>query len=365
MTRLLLILSLGICFSSQAQPADTTSASVADTSSAPQQRDTDWLLLPFASYAPETKVSGGMSVGVYRPERPNRSASSVQAAITVTQERQLIAQVAPELYLDGGRWRVQGDLQATHYPSSFHGIGGDTPASAKEGFTSRYALIDATVQRRLRPNLRAGPRLLTRVGTITEPDSGGVIARDQVPGADGGVTAGIGGSVFWDARDNRYYPTTGSYAEFVATLHSAAWGSDYTFGQIKTDLRGYRTLGRGVLAGQVYSEATIGDAPFQLLPLLGGSNHMRGYRAGRLREALYWTVQAEYRVPLFWRFKGTAFASIGEVGPRVGAPLVKGVETAVGLGGRLRLTEDGVHGRVDLAYSRTGIELYLSLGEAF
>jgi hypothetical protein len=44
---------------------------------------------------------------------------------------------------------------------------------------------------------------------------------------------------------------------------------------------------------------------------------------------------------------------------------VKGVETAVGLGGRLRLTEDGVHGRVDLAYSRTGVELYLSLGEAF
>jgi hemolysin activation/secretion protein len=120
-----------------------------------------------------------------------------------------------------------------------------------------------------------------------------------------------------------------------------------------------------VLAGQVYTEAVIGEAPFQLLPLLGGSNRMRGYREGRLRDDVYWTVQVEYRFPLFWRFKGTAFASAGEVGPRIGAPLVNGVETAVGLGGRLRLTEDGVHGRLDLAYSRTGLELYISLGEAF
>jgi hypothetical protein len=44
---------------------------------------------------------------------------------------------------------------------------------------------------------------------------------------------------------------------------------------------------------------------------------------------------------------------------------VDDVEAAVGVGGRLRLTEDGVHGRLDLAYSRTGVELYVSLGEAF
>jgi len=37
----------------------------------------------------------------------------------------------------------------------------------------------------------------------------------------------------------------------------------------------------------------------------------------------------------------------------------------VGLGGRFRFTDDGVHGRLDLAYSPTGLELYVSLGEAF
>ena len=368
----LFIISLGFGVFAQAQPSDTSAVPNRDHSSAravdstgASENNADWLLLPFASYAPETKLSGGLVVGYYRPERPDGAASSVQATVTITQKRQLIAGVAPELYLDGGRWRVQGTVQAAHFPDSFYGVGGDTPARAEEGYTSRYVLLDGTAQRRVGANLRAGPRLFMRAATVTDPDRGGLIDRKRVPGADGGITAGLGGSVFWDARNSLYDPTTGSYGEVVATLHSAAWGSDYTFGRLKTDLRGYHPVGPGVLAGQVYTEAVAGTAPFELLPLLGGSNRMRGYRKGRLRDNVYWATQVEYRLPLFWRFKGTAFAGWGEVGPRLGSPLVDDVEAAVGVGGRLRLTEDGVHGRLDLAYSRTGVELYVSLGEAF
>ena len=124
-------------------------------------------------------------------------------------------------------------------------------------------------------------------------------------------------------------------------------------------------LGRGVLAAQAYAEAILGQAPFQLLPLLGGPDRVRGYREGRFRDDMYWTAQAEYWMPLAWRPKGTVFASIGEVGLRVGAALFNGVEAAVGIGGPFRFTDDGVHGRLDVAYSRTGTELYISPGEAF
>jgi hemolysin activation/secretion protein len=134
---------------------------------------------------------------------------------------------------------------------------------------------------------------------------------------------------------------------------------------VETDLRAYRPLGIGVLAGQVYTEAVTNTAPFQLLPLLGGPSRLRGYREGRFRDDVYWTAQAEYRMPLFWRFKATTFAAVGEVGPRVGGKLVQDVEAAVGIGGRLQLNDDGVHGRVDIAYGRSGLEFYLSLGEAF
>jgi len=53
------------------------------------------------------------------------------------------------------------------------------------------------------------------------------------------------------------------------------------------------------------------------------------------------------------------------VGPRIGADLFRNVQGAVGLGGRLRLNDEGVHGRADLAYGADGFEIYLSLLEAF
>lgn len=322
-------------------------------------------MLPYASYSPDTKISVGLVAGHYRPERPGGAASSVQATITVTQRRQFTAQINPELYLRGGQWRVQGAVQASHFPTSFYGIGPDTPPEAEEAYTARYILLDQTAQKRIWRSLRLGPRIFVRHGTVRDPEEEGLIADGRVPGGKGSTTAGLGISAFWDARDSIYDPSTGTYAELVTTLHSAVWGSDFTFARLETDLRGYRSLGPGTLAGHVYTESVAGTAPFQLLPLLGGSSRMRGYREGRFRDRVYWTLQAEYRVPLFWRFKATTFASLGDVGPRLGPALVKDVKAAVGLGGRLRLTEDGMHGRLDIAYSSNGPEFYLSLGEAF
>jgi len=360
MTRFVLLLfAVGIFVvpvqAQQKERADTTSGAA----------DADWLVLPFASYAPETKLAGGIVGGYYRPEQAGRSASSIQTTVTITQKRQLIVQATPELYLAEGQWRVQGELQGSHFPDSFYGIGPATPARAEEEYTARYVYVDGAAQWRLSSRLRVGPRLYARVGSVDPETDAGLIAENRVIGADGGQTLGVGASALWDARNSLYYPTDGSYGEGVVTLYSAAWGSDFTFGQFKTDLRGYRPLGPGTLAAQVYAEAVVGDAPFQLRPLFGGAERMRGYREGRFRDDLYWTTQAEYRFPLFWRFKGVAFASLGQVGSRIGPSLVEHVEGAVGLGGRLRLTEGGVHGRLDVAYGRTGVELYIALGEAF
>jgi len=358
----LVVLLVGGGPTTYAQSDGTKSAP--DSTAAPDD-PADWLVLPSVSYAPKTKISLGGAVGYYRNTVSGRAASSVLLSVTVTQRRQVVVDIGPELYLDGGRWRVKGTLKGTRFPNSFYGIGGDTPASAKEEYTDRYGEFDLTVQRQVRPNLRVGPRLLVRGGSVTDPEDGGLIDRGQVPGAAESWVVGVGGTMFWDTRDNLYYPTTGTYLELILTGHSAAFGSDFTYGRMDLDVRAYRALGFGVLAGQVLTESVVGTAPFQTLSQLGGSNEMRGYQGGRFRDNVLWTTQVEYRVPLFWRFKATAFASVGEVGPRIGRELVDEVERAVGVGGRLRLTDDGVHGRVDLAYSPTGIELYLSLGEAF
>lgn len=342
--------------SSADAPADSSNAASAEAS---------WLLLPYVSYAPSTKIAAGGAAGYYLPDTPSQWPSSVELSFTVTQQRQVTAGLSSELYWNKGQWRIEGILQGGKYPNSFHGIGGDTPAAAEESYTSRYGRFDLIVQRRLFPNLRIGPRVFVRIGDITDPETNGLIENDQVTGASGGTTAGVGGTARWNARDNRYYPTTGTYAEAKATWYSTAWESDHTYGHLTTDLRAYRPVGIGVLAAQAYAEAIAGQAPFLLLPMLGGSSRMRGYRTGRFRDDILWSVQTEYRCPLFWRFKGTIFASAGEVAPRIGPSLFNEVEVAIGIGGRFRLTDGGLHGRLDVAYGRTGVEVYMSLGEAF
>jgi len=330
-----------------------------------KERSADWLPLPFASYTPATKVAVGVVLGYYGPAPPDQAPSRMELTLKGTQRRQIVAKLEPELYLKNGQWRVEGELRASEYPDFFYGIGGDTPAENEEEYTARYGTVDLVAQRRLGNSLRVGPRLFGRIGTVTEPESGGRIDRGMVPGARGGVNVGGGFSALWDTRDSVYYPHTGTYGEGVATWYSGAWGSDHTFGHLKTDLRGYRSVGPGVAAAQAYAGATVGTAPFQLLPRLGGNDRMRGYREGRFRDRVYWTVQAEYRVPLLWRLKAAAFGAIGETGPGLGAELMNEVEATVGLGGRFRFTDDGLHGRLDVAYSRTGLEFYIALGEAF
>lgn len=360
-----LLLSLlvvgGVAVPAQAQSQDSSATSSSDGSAT----ETDWLVIPYASYSPTTKIAIGGGAGYYMSAPPGQSPSSVEMSVKVTQRRQISAEIEPELYLNEGRIHIKGELRGSKYPSSFHGIGGDTHKAAKESYTSSYGLLDFLLQRRIRPNLHVGPRVFVRVGDISDPEENGLIENDQVVGANGGTTAGLGGAIRWDARDNRYYPTTGTYAETVVTWYSSAWGSNYTFGHVETDLRGYHPAGPGILAAQINTSSVVGQAPFLLLPQLGGDDQMRGYRSGRFRDNVFWSTQVEYRFPLFWRFKGAAFTSAGEVAPQIGTALFEEVELAVGLGGRLRLTDSGLHGRLDVAYSRTGIEFYLALGEAF
>ena len=354
----------------QSDPDPSRSDSTAADSADAEDASGDWLLLPFLAYEPKTRLSTGVVAGYFQPSRPGQVPSSVQAVLTVTQERQLIIQVEPEIYLQGGRYRIAGGTIGSRFPDRLFGIGGDTPDRLAEDFTSRYLTLEATAQRRIdtgsdQSTLQVGPRVFSRFESVTEVEDGQALDTGAIAGAGGGTTLGLGGGMLLEARDNIYYPRDGHFAEVTALWHSAAIGSDFTFARLRADLRGYRSSGPVVFAGNVYMEGVAGTPPFQILPLLGGSSRMRGYREGRYRDAVYWATQAEVRVPLFWRFGATAFAGAGEVGPRVGADLFDEVQLAAGLGGRLRLNEEGVHGRVDLAYGANGLELYLSLREAF
>lgn len=106
---------------------------------------------------------------------------------------------------------------------------------------------------------------------------------------------------------------------------------------------------------------TRDEAPFYLLPALGGSRSLRGYDEARFRDENAWLVTAEYRWYVWLFLQMAAFVDAGQV---FGSPADLDLEqTAVSYGLGLRFASPTrFYGRVDAARSAEGLRYYASIG---
>jgi hypothetical protein len=105
------------------------------------------------------------------------------------------------------------------------------------------------------------------------------------------------------------------------------------------------------------------------MAMLGGGDLLRGLYRGRYRDRHLAAAQAEYRMPLFWRFGLAGFVEAGTVAGDLGglAPLEEG---ALKLGGGLGLrftvnAEKRLACRLDVGRSEGGTQFYFTFDEAF
>jgi outer membrane protein assembly factor BamA len=170
----------------------------------------------------------------------------------------------------------------------------------------------------------------------------------------------------WDSRDNVFAAARGAYVLATAAYSGSELGSDYRFGHYVADARRYWRLGRGVLAGQAYLEATSGRAPFDQMALLGSGSTMRGYVHGRYRDHDLAAAQVEYRMPVVGRLGAAAFAGAGTVAPTVSKLSSSTVLPTFGAGARwLLLPKQRTTVRVDYAKGKSSSGLYVAFNEAF
>ena len=216
------------------------------------------------------------------------------------------------------------------------------------------------------PGLRAGPRVDARAEEIDGRTPGGRLAQGDLTGWNGYSAVALGASVTWDTRDGTFWPSRGTLAQAWWVQAPAAVGRHRPFGRGVAELRRFLPLGRGATLGlHAYGEAVEGDPPFTLLPKLGSTRFLRGFREGRYRDRVSWATQAELRVPVRGRVSAAAFAAVGDVAPSLRALSLQSVKVAGGAGLRFRLTDAGANIRVDGAISRFGPELYVLVLEAF
>jgi outer membrane protein assembly factor BamA len=145
-------------------------------------------------------------------------------------------------------------------------------------------------------------------------------------------------------------------------------GSNYLYTSYVLDLRRFLRIYRNqVLALQVLGNFNVGEVPLRSLAMLGGSSTMRGYYAGRFRDKNAGLLQAEYRVPLFWRLGAVGFADMGNVGPELSEVNLQQFKYSYGGGLRVALNQqEKLNLRLDYGIAKGRSNgFYLQLGEAF
>ncbi|WP_242342570.1 BamA/TamA family outer membrane protein [Anaeromyxobacter terrae] len=329
------------------------------------QRGRRWFALPVLFWLPETRLgfgaTGGLHVHLDGAPRP----SSFFADAVYTLDRQGATDLAGDVYLRGGAL-VSGRARLVHFPDTFYGVGPHTTTGQREDFTRRSAELVLTMELPIVSHLSAGPRLDLRAEEIRDRRPGGALASGAVTGWNGYSAVALGGSVRWDSRDSAFWPQTGTLAQAWYVYAPEGIGRSHGFGRGVLEASRFLPLGSGrVLGLDGYVEGAHGDPPFTLLPKIGSTRFLRGIREGRYRDRLDWATQAELRVPVWRRLSATTFAAAGAVGPGLGDLSLRTVKVTGGAGLRFRLTDEGANIRLDLAASRTGVELYVLVLEAF
>ena len=327
---------------------------------------------PTVAYAPETSWELGVSsLYVYSANRDlSNRLSEIKAFTFYTLENQYGFWLDHALYTDENKWFFYGRARYQSFPLFYYGIGRETPSEHIALIDGEYTLFRERLLRETLPSLYVGLELdyqgLNRVNYIdTETDF-------ELPevGAMGSNNLGIGLGLLYNNIHNAMNPREGLYSEWAFMNYNTAAGSDYNMTTYVIDNRIYRPVKENtVFAAQVYGQFTSGNAPFNMLALMGGESLMRGYYLGRYRDKNLVAGQVEYRILPFEfskRWGASVFLAAGQVyGDEYGFNWDQFLPTG-GAGIRyLIFPEKDIYTRIDVSFTEEGRGVYFFIGEAF
>jgi outer membrane protein assembly factor BamA len=328
-------------------------------------------ILPFPDigYAPETRwYVGGVALFTYKIyEDTITRTTNFKIEFNYTQNKQSILSSHYNVFLRGDSYYFFGENSFQKFPENFWGIGNHTPNSNLERYDAYRIEFNNSFLKQISNNIYVGPTYRMQYMYKIAPLSGGILESENITGATGGLSSGLGYSINWDKRDNILNPQRGLFVSLSNIYFGKMFKSNFKFTRVEIDMRKYiKTFPRHIFAMQAYGIFNIGNPPFRMMALLGGENIMRGYYQGRYRDKDYMAFQAEYRMPVWKIFGITGFASAGDVAPSLSGFSLSNLKALYGFGLRIKVDKrDNVNLRFDYAMGKNTSGFYVVFGEAF
>lgn len=366
------LLGVGLATAAGADSGEETTVEKTGTEALKKKCKKRLIAAPIIFYTPETRLAFGAAgslvfrmAGCGKETRP----SAISSVFIYTQEKQFQAQLKTELYFKNNDYRLELEVKTDKYPNKFYGIGSSTLEENEELYTSKSTNLFFSLQKKLSKGFNVGVLYHWNRWDIVETEETGLLSSGLIPGSIDGTMSGVGVLANRDTRDNLYFPSKGDFFTLEARLYPKFLGSTYGFNTFTVDLRKYISVfSNHVLAFQSLLKVQGGDVPFLHLARMGGQYTMRGYYDGRFRDKNLLVFQADYRVPLFWRFGVVAFAGAGKVAPKFNR-LTKDLGdmiTSYGFGIRFLFDrKENIWLRFDVAFGEGVSGFYFSIFEAF
>ncbi len=334
------------------------------------ERRSSFNAYPYVYYTPETSLAfgaGGIFI-FYTSDNPDLKPSKIGFGGMYSISKQYRIGVNPKFYFLDSKMYIDLPVSYGYSLDRLYGIGPDTEKTGDEAFTKKYFTVSLTMQ--VPPLLfdagRTGIILDYNHTEIVDKRSNELLINDEVTGSNGGNSFGIGGDLVWDSRDNIFFPNSGGYQYFKIVIYPEIDLPTFSF--MELDVKQFFAFKPDhVFGGNFYMASTSGDAPFYLLPALGGQKRMRGYFMGRYRDNFFMMFQAEYR-QYFWKSFGfVVFGDVGNVSNDLLSYSFNNIKYSFGAGLRYKFNKkEKVNLRVDFGMGPDkNMGIYFGIEEAF
>lgn len=321
---------------------------------------------PIVFYLPETSFSFGVTgltvFNIGQEKAWRKSQISLGAAYTL--KRQILFFLPYELYFKQN-WKVNGELGYYRYFYNYYGIGIDSKKENLETFDANFPRLLATASYRVQDSFLIG--LQYRFDYFDIPRIDSLLTTNNPVGTEGGMISTIGLTATYDTRDDIFYPRKGFFGTLIAETSGNFTFADYSYSLIQFDFTYYFTLkDKHTIATNLYTGTTIGDSPFFSYYYFSSGKKGRGFNDRRFIDKNIGMLQVEYRFPIYKRFRGTLFSSLGSVGGTYDEVFTNRQLWTYGGGLRFQLSKKQMsHLRLDVAHGFEGFQFYMTIGEAF
>jgi hypothetical protein len=344
--------------------------SLRDTLILHKGREPRLLILPLILRSPVTRWGTGIAHSyIFQAHKFDSTsrASNIEALGFYTQNKQLVLVLGTNLYTKDERYIIHWRNSFSSFPDKFWGLGNETPAKNLEQYAYKQYLINPQLLRKISRKFYTGLFYEYQNMFSMSYDRAGLFDKERIIGRGGSKVSGGGILLAWDSRNSAFSPDKGFFIQVSAIDFTHALGSQFNFRNYQLDARSFHLLSRkSVLGFQLVSYLTNGDVPLRNLAVLGGSDIMRGYYAGRYRDNNMIAGQTEYRLNIFKRLGIVAFGSGGRVSSQVKKMSLHGIKYAVGSGVRIALKpQDKLNFRIDYGKGYKSNGLYFTVTEAF